>query len=198
MHASQTYHLPIPTNLTAFALVLPPITGIAIEAATTLTRKGAPRRDALTLGNSQSGSSLPLMLTLAFLLVYETVVVTLAGTYVAPSQSLKCGLNEKWQTLFGRKDEATVRRIQDKFSCCGFATVKDRAWPFVKNGGPKVNACQEMFQRTASCFGSLKSEQQKVAGMLIAVAAGVFLWKVGLHLLFARFRYAPKLIEFSR
>ncbi|KAF2236545.1 hypothetical protein EV356DRAFT_498056 [Viridothelium virens] len=178
MHATQTYHLPIPTNLTAFALALPPLSGLAIEAATTLTRKGAPRRDALTLrSNSTTVSSLPLILTLGVLAVYETVVATLAGTYIAPQGSLECGLRDGWYALWNRDGEA-IRRIQDAFNCCGFKTLKDRAWPKAQNGGPALEACREMYGRDQACFGSLRGEEQKVAGMLIAVAVGVFLWKV--------------------
>ncbi|KAI9665740.1 MAG: hypothetical protein M1821_003674 [Bathelium mastoideum] len=180
MHATQLYSLPLPTSLTAFALALPPITGLAIEAATSLTRKGAPRRDALTLGGTTSSgtSTLPLTLTLAVLLVYETVVATLAGTHLAPARSLECGLDEAWKWMFQRKQEEAVRTIQDAFECCGLRRPWDMAAPFLRQGGAGSRACMEMTGRTESCLGSWKAEEQKVAGMLLAVAVGVFLWKV--------------------
>ena len=179
MHATQVYRLPIPTSLTAFALALPLVSGLAIEAATTLARKGAPRHDALTLRGTQSGSSLPLMLTLSVLLVYETVVVTLAGTHIGLLASLGCGLEENWRKLFSGKDETAIRSIQDRFGCCGLRSPTDMAWPFPNKGDRRNKACTEMYGRTSSCFETLRSEEQKVAGMLIAVGLGVFLWKVG-------------------
>lgn len=182
MHATQVYSLPIPTGLTAFALALPPVTGLSIEAATSLTRKGAPRRDALALGGSQSGSSMPLTLTLAVLVVYETVVATLAGTYIGPPQTLVCGLQDKWEKLYRGRAEATVRGIQDRFNCCGFRKTTHMAWPFQGINGADSHSCENTFGRTIGCLGSLRSEEQKVAGMLIAVAVGVFLWKVGFDL----------------
>ncbi|KAI9707828.1 MAG: hypothetical protein M1820_004433 [Bogoriella megaspora] len=179
MHVTNSHSLPIPITLTAFALVLPPVCGLFIEAATSLTRKGAPRRDALTLTSTSSTSSLPLILTLGALLVYESVVATLAGSYLAPVDRLTCGLQERWQSLWINKDEEAIQAIQSGLLCCGLRSTRDMAWPFEhgKSAAFPQGRCVEMTGRTDRCLDLWRGEQQKVAGMLLVVAVGVFLWK---------------------
>lgn len=126
---------------------------------------------------AQRHRSLYAILILAFQLVYETVIATLALTYMIPSPGLNCGLDEQWKNLWRTKDENAVRRIQDRYDCCGFNSLVDRAWPFVRKG-IEPNACQTMFNRTRACAGPWRQAQQVNAGIFLTVAAVVFVAKV--------------------
>jgi hypothetical protein len=114
-----------------------------------------------------------LVLTLSIL---ETVLATLAGTYILPVSGLQCGLDNRWQRMFKTKDQNAIRRIQDAFNCCGLHSVKDRAWPF-PDDRKDANTCQAITRRTQSCFGLWRREEQGVAGMVLLVVIMVFAWK---------------------
>jgi len=111
------------------------------------------------------------------MIVYETVLATLAGIHLSPEGSLTCALRERWEEMFRGKDEEGIRRIQDAFECCGFRSVRDMAWPFPDKGhGSEV--CAVRFERSGACVEPWKMEERKVAIMLLVVAVAVFVWQV--------------------
>jgi hypothetical protein len=120
--------------------------------------------------------TLPLVAVLGFQLFYETVVGTLALTYIVPPTSLLCGLDDMWARFYAAKNGRAVQRIQDTFDCCGLKTIKDRAYPF---GDQVPSQCAQLFQRTGSCLGPLRKSEQTQAGLLLLVAVLVFVVKVG-------------------
>lgn len=117
--------------------------------------------------------TIPLVAVIGFQLIYETIVATLALTYMIPPSTLHCGLEERWKGLFVSKDESAIKTIQDAFNCCGFNSVVDRAFPF---GNP--SPCSKIFKRTSSCFGPMRKAEQTQAGLLLLVAIMVFVVKV--------------------
>jgi hypothetical protein len=124
-----------------------------------------------------SGHSLLVLVTFSVLLVFEVTLATLSGTYLAPTGSLNCGLEETWLRLFQAKDSRAVRRIQDDFDCCGLRSTRDRAWPFPGQDNT-VDSCWQRFQRDRSCLTSWRSEEQRIAGLLVLVTVLTFVWKV--------------------
>lgn len=111
------------------------------------------------------------------LVVYETVIATLALTHMAPPANLACGLGRQWENLYSNKNSAAIRRIQDAYQCCGLHHVKQMAWPFPdKNRG--ADACVKMFGRQESCFGQWRRDEQVSAGLLFFVAVTTFLIQV--------------------
>lgn len=154
-------------SLGLFTVVLPLITGISVQGANTLIAQAVKKeRYQLTI---------PLIAVMGFQLIYETVVATLALTYILPPSSLNCGLNERWQQIWLTENERAVKDIQDAFNCCGFTTVKDRAWPFSKR---VASSCAETFGRTKSCAGPWRKAEQTTAGLFLLVAVVVFCIKV--------------------
>jgi hypothetical protein len=113
------------------------------------------------------------MAVIGFQLIYETVVATLALIHILPPNSLICGLENQWQKLAGKKDGDAVRAIQDTFQCCGFRTLKDRAFPW---GDP--SPCSKLFGYSKSCLGPWRKSEQIQAGLLLLVAVLVFVLKV--------------------
>jgi hypothetical protein len=76
------------------------------------------------------------------------------------------------------KDEESIKTIQDAFSCCGFNSPRDMAFPFPENSRHGANACMERYERDTACFEPWREEERKVAIMLLVVPVAVFVWKV--------------------
>ena len=110
-------------------------------------------------------------------LVFESVLATLAGTHISPPGSLTCALRETWEGLFSSKDASSIRKIQDRFSCCGFNSPRDMAFPF-PDKTHDTDACIVRYDRHQACFEPWRMEERKVAIMLLVVPIAVFVWKV--------------------
>lgn len=158
--------LPIPKALALFTVVLPLITGISTQGAYGLIQRPSKKENYRLM--------IPLITIIGFQLIYETIVATLALTYIVPPSTLKCGLNERWGYLSGQKNVNAVRAIQDTFNCCGLNTIYDRAYPFSSNNR---STCAEVFNRNKSCFGDWRKAEQTNAGLLLLVALVVFIIK---------------------
>jgi hypothetical protein len=109
--------------------------------------------------------------------IYSTAVITLLGTHAAPPSGLDCGLRQRWQDLFRKKESKSIRTIQDAFSCCGYANSRDMAWPF-QDRSHTARACEEAYGRTIGCMSVWKAEEQQVAGILMGVVGMVVIWAV--------------------
>ncbi|KAM0721027.1 hypothetical protein Q7P37_003312 [Cladosporium fusiforme] len=185
LHKSNHLTLPVPNILGALAIALPPLAGLALETTTSLvkaTNQTTPTSNPLSLTPNRpakitaSRANLILNLTIAFLLIYETVLATLAGTHLRPSN---CRLQETWQGMFRGKDAEGIRAIQDALACCGLRSAADMAWPF-PGAGRSGRECEARFDDgvVPRCLDGWRGEEKAVGGMLVGVAVGVFVWKV--------------------
>jgi hypothetical protein len=188
LHRNNALSLPIPNILAALTIALPALAGVALETTTSLVTSAnnhgatTPTSNSLTTASakpriSPARATQILYISVAVLLVYETVVATLAGEHVRASD---CGLHEVWQGMFHQKDGEGIRAIQDALGCCGFASTRDMAWPF-PGAGRDAGSCVARYdgETTVSrCLDGLRGEERKVGWMLMVVPVGVFLWKV--------------------
>ena len=158
--------LPISQALGLFTVVLPLITGISTQGAYGLIQRFSRRK------NYQL--TIPLIALIGFQLIYETIIATLATTYILPPSALGCGLDKGWQSLYAQKNEKAIRTIQDSFNCCGLNTLVDRAFPFSNDR----SKCPEIFGRNKTCFADWRKAEQTNAGLFLLVALVVFLIKV--------------------
>lgn len=157
--------LPIPQALALFTVVLPFITGISARGTYGLVRRSS---------NSEPYQlTIPLIAVIGFQLIYETIVATLALTYILPPSTLQCGLETKWTQLFRVKDGVAIRAIQDAFNCCGLNSVRDKSWPFTQPA-----TCADTFHRSQSCVAEWRKAEQVNASLLLLVALTVFIIKV--------------------
>ncbi|PNS16950.1 hypothetical protein CAC42_4914 [Sphaceloma murrayae] len=180
LHSSSKYALPIPNALSALALALPPIAGITIETSNALaTAMATSPKHRKNEKSTIPPVLLPSTLAIAALLIYETVVATLAGTRISPIDGLNCNLQERWQGLFHDKNVDRMRKIQDAFQCCGFRNVRDMAWPF-PDRDHGADACQTLYkgQRTSGCLEGWRGEERTASALMLVVAIGTFLWMV--------------------
>lgn len=75
------------------------------------------------------------------------------------------------------KNARAIFAIQDAFNCCGFRTVKDRAYPYKKGF---ASECAALYDRNSSCFKPWRQAEQINAGLLLLVASIVFIVKVSI------------------
>lgn len=169
LHTIRHFSLPIPTLLSSLTLALPFISGLSLEILTRVQERQVQKAEAF--------GSRYYMLTIAALLIYETAVATLSGTYIGPPNTLTCGLDERWKWLFHTKDRDGIRTIQDALDCCGLHSTVDMAYPFPSRG-VGADACGRTYGRTRSCFSDWRAEEQLVAGLMLLVVFLVFVWKV--------------------
>ena len=153
-------------------VILPVISGFALRAAQSLIRRSDGGRSNTKLTSSRSA-----VVIVMLLYIYDTIIATLAFTYMVPPSDLKCHLEAQWAWLFSHKDAEVIRRIQDRHQCCGFNSVQDRAWPFPDRSHTAV-ACREAFGRQRSCFEGWRQDEQITGGLMLLVAVVAFLLKV--------------------
>lgn len=168
LYSSNVYSLPLANIIGALGVALPPLAGVALSIVTGLNS------DLARKGHLQT--SRVFQIVIAFFLVYETVIATLAGIHLSPPGSLNCALRETWESLFRTKDAGSIRRIQDGFNCCGFNSPRDMAFPF-PDAHHGSDACLVRFERSGACLEPWRQEEQKVAIMLLVVPLAVFVWK---------------------
>lgn len=171
---SNDRSVPVSNTLTGFTTALPILAGLLLEGGYDFTRR-QERRQHLDRGEIQRPPLVIIANTIIF--IYSTVVITLLGTHAAPPSGLDCGLRERWQNLFRSKDWKAIKTIQDTFNCCGLVNPRDMAWPF-PNKDHDAHSCENAFNRSNGCLAAWKSEEQKIAGLLIGVVGMVFIWQV--------------------
>ncbi|KAL1900570.1 hypothetical protein Sste5346_002293 [Sporothrix stenoceras] len=176
--------LPLSPVLTVLAIVLPVLSfanTIALPAALTAT----DNNDSLTLVLTRRRPLLVASLLQGFHLIQLLLAIILAVFFferTAPSSIRSCLLGTAWQHLFATKNAAALRRIQDALDCCGFNSVRDRAWPFAEHVGRGGGvACAERFGRTQACAAPWTAALQRTAGIEGGIAAAVFLLQVALY-----------------
>ena len=157
--------LPVSQSLAIITLVLPLVIALSTRAA-------------YSLPCTYSAQARPLLYLAIFIiqLICETIIATLSLTYMGPN----CRLEEQWARLYRNKDGNAIRRIQDRFECCGFNTAVDRAWPF-PHGRPEdgygADQCERMYGRDMPCVGPWRQAAQINAGLLFTVVMVVFVVK---------------------
>ncbi|KAF7622362.1 hypothetical protein AFLA_008901 [Aspergillus flavus NRRL3357] len=88
-----------------------------------------------------------------------------------------CQLNNQWQSYYHNKDSRAIRAIQDSLHCCGFRSVKDRAWPF-KDRTHDDDACVEQIGYARACLGPWEQEDKGAAWMVLWAAVLILVVKI--------------------
>lgn len=173
---STTLSLPISGPLTILLLLLP-----LFGAANTLFYHYAFR----VHNPSRRNRGLAVVLQ-GFQAIFTIVLATLFFSGVLPSAARSCLLSTTWQRLFSAHDAASIRRTQDAFNCCGFNTVRDRAWPFPNQHGS--GSCVETYGRNVACVGPWQMALQRNSSLEFAIAIAVGLLQASSVLLAANSR----------
>ncbi|KAL3460410.1 hypothetical protein BJX64DRAFT_263044 [Aspergillus heterothallicus] len=164
-----TLFLPLSTWIPILATLLPPISLIAIASTRILagSASNAPRR-----------WSQPLQFLNHAHTIILSIVATAALAYLYPDDILTCHLNNQWQYFFQHKDAHAIRAVQDRYQCCGFRSIHDRAWPF-KDHDHGDNACELQLGYRRSCFEPWRGAQRRTSWMVVAAVVCVLILKVG-------------------
>lgn len=88
-----------------------------------------------------------------------------------------CALQTRWQAMWTAHDGQRIKAVQDALNCCGFNSLKDRAWPFPPGGPPEKGAgaptCVDSFKRTVACAGPWRNALTGLAALEMIVVLGV-------------------------
>ena len=97
------------------------------------------------------------------------VLFILAAVYGTPSDMVSCGMESQWSHMFRRKDDQAIRAIQNGLHCCGYNSLRDRAWPFPSRD-VDVTACETTQGYTIRC-ADVWQRQDSTAATLVALAS---------------------------
>ncbi|KAB8232592.1 uncharacterized protein BDW43DRAFT_279015 [Aspergillus alliaceus] len=112
-------------------------------------------------------SNKPLTNTIFFFLfkcqsVLEIVVVAVVPSRVMPNSTLRCHIEEQWQSYFQAKYSCAFRTIQTKLQCRGIRSLHDRVWPF-KDREHGDNTCEVQLGYQRSYYSPWKEQQRLVS-----------------------------------
>ncbi|KAL5343592.1 hypothetical protein BJX70DRAFT_352915 [Aspergillus crustosus] len=170
------FFLPLPSYIPVLATLFPPLTLLVLATIRALfpvsTRTSERWTQAFQIVNHLHT-------------ILLTVIATVALSYLFPDATLSCHLEQQWQKFFQHKSTHPIRAIQDRFQCCGFRSIHDRAWPF-KDRTHGDNACELQLGYQRSCYGPWRAMQQGTSWMVFAAALCVLVAKIGFAQLSSR------------
>ena len=172
---TTTLYLPLPISLSATTTILPILTPILLFLARFLSNQSTTGANTPTFRNRFITSVISYLLT-----ILPSGLATLALTYLFAPDLLVCQLNNQWQSYYHNKDSRAIRAIQDSLHCCGFRSVKDRAWPF-KDRTHDDDACVEQIGYARACLGPWEQEDKGAAWMVLWAAVLILVVKVCLN-----------------
>ncbi|KAL4921507.1 hypothetical protein BDW62DRAFT_198075 [Aspergillus aurantiobrunneus] len=165
--------LPLPPWIPVTATLLPILTSITLFSARVLQFK------------IPNHLTQPLHLLDSIHTILLATLATLALAYLFPDSILSCHLENQWQAFFQAKNAHVIRAIQDQFQCCGFRSIRDRAYPF-KDRTHGDDACEVQYGYRQSCLGPWRGEQQGASWMVFVAVVGALLVKAGFAQLSSR------------
>ncbi|EIT74655.1 hypothetical protein AO1008_11709 [Aspergillus oryzae 100-8] len=163
---------PLPISLSATTTILPILTPILLFLARFLSNQSTTGANTPTFRNRFITSVISYLLT-----ILPSGLATLALTYLFAPDLLVCQLNNQWQSYYHNKDSRAIRAIQDSLHCCGFRSVKDRAWPF-KDRNHGDDACVRQIGYGRACLGPWEQEDKSAAWMVFWAAVLILVVKV--------------------
>jgi hypothetical protein len=94
------------------------------------------------------------------LLPFALAILSIA--YMNQSDLRDCLAEMQWEHLFQKKNEAAIRSIQEQLHCCGFNSMRDRAWPFPSRN-IVANTCETTSGYQTFCGPLLKEKVMQAA-----------------------------------
>ncbi|KOS22572.1 hypothetical protein ESCO_001702 [Escovopsis weberi] len=153
---TQTLSLPLAAGITVLVALLP-LAALFNTALHPRLLRAAARPHASALRR----------LAPAALQLLQALLATVLGTLLLQdarpgSPTARCLLEGRWQALYSAHDAPAIRAVQDALACCGFNSVRDRAFPF-------QGRCDETFGRTEGCRAPWAAALRGGAGADFAV-----------------------------
>jgi len=105
--------------------------------------------------------------------VFDVVLATMAMDHLDG-----CGLADGWKQMFSEKS-IQIKSIQQSLECCGFASTKDRAYPF-PGKDTTATACVEKYGYSQPCAPLLENANYRAAMTFFVVLLVAILTKVSL------------------
>lgn len=147
------FSLPLPTAVFVLSLFFPIAVGALMPLAPRLLPEGLVSRR----------NSLVVLTYLSSLVPVVLLVVSLI--FATPTSLQSCSLETAWAHLFQSKDERAITTIQDNLRCCGFNSVRDRAWPFPAKG-IDAGECERTQGYHVRCLEGWRRQESHAAGSI--------------------------------
>ncbi|KAL6855284.1 hypothetical protein ACO1O0_006424 [Amphichorda felina] len=177
---SLSLSLPISPAISILVAILP-IAGFLnayIHPSTLYTSHHQPPSPSSSSSPSPSARLLQLapfvLQTLQALITAILATLLLERTVPSPSQS--CILEGRWAESYRTHDADAIRTVQDALSCCGLNSLRDRAYPFQRDGAPST--CAETYGRDAACRDPWARAMRTNAGVDLGVVLAVGLLQI--------------------
>ena len=173
---SRSLSIPISPAVSILVAILP-IAGFLnayIHPSTLWTSHHQPRHSASS-PSPRLRQLAPFVLQTLQALV-TAILATLLMEATVPSATLSCVLEGRWGAMYRAHDAGSIRGVQDALSCCGLNSVRDRAYPFQRDGAPST--CAETYGRDVACRGPWTRAMRANAGADLGVVLAVGLLQV--------------------
>lgn len=152
----------MPSWVVAISTLLPFLSILFVPSLQVLLNRYIP-------SNRQTIRPYVAMLITVPLYVVIGVILGLASEHVSASDVLHCRMETQWTRFFSSHNQDAIRSIQTALQCCGYNSIRDRAWPFPGHG-VDVNDCPRSLDFHQRC-ADVWIRQQLAAGRL-ATASG--------------------------
>ncbi|KAF4123650.1 hypothetical protein GMORB2_6351 [Geosmithia morbida] len=178
---STSLSLPIPSAVTVLAFILPLINLLNASIYPHLTHGSpsspVPKRGAGGATGARGLTGLTPLIMQVLQALATTVLATLLFEDAVPSTAASsCLVESRWSAYYRAHDDGAIRRIQDGLACCGFNSVRDRAYPFQRNGVPST--CPETYGRDVACRAGWEGATRSVSGIELAVVLATGLLQI--------------------
>lgn len=155
------YSLPFPSAV--------PLANIAI-ALTAVTSSLFTSEPTLSELNQYAKKLLNIIAYIIHLIPISLAV--LSSTYIFPNDILACRTDTRWRELFMAKDGDTIRSIQSRLQCCGFNSMRDRAWPFPSAlHGIDAGTCERTSGFSDHCATRWQGQLVLAAGLCVIASS---------------------------
>jgi len=115
-------------------------------------------------------------------LVFDAILASMAAERI---QYQVYAMDLNWREMFVRKS-LDIESIQNSLHCCGFMTIKDRAYPF-PGKGVSPTACTDTYGFTTPCSPALENLARSAALTFFLATLASILTKVMFSYIIIRF-----------
>ena len=172
----QRFSLPVSVSTSILNIIISVLASLVIWSSTRVT---APTK-------TRFHTNIVKIMSLLFILL-PVILATLSLSDGGRPAVRSCLTEARWEHLYQTKNERVVKEIQTQLLCCGYNSIRDRAWPFPARG-VDATACERSLGFMTPCGPFLKEKMLvtnvisgfgSVLNFLLLVSLGkhVFMWK---------------------
>lgn len=114
-------------------------------------------------------AAISISICIYLLLASALVLAVLSGQSVFPNDLETSRTENQWKLWFRSKDKNSIQSVQNQLHCCGFNSMRDRAWPFPAKGVDAAE-CQRSSGYLTNCGPLWQDLLRMAAGLSFGVS----------------------------